>query len=125
MVVYTDLGTRTLLIEESWRKSLIIMNERRNSTREIPFISVTPYKLKSSTSVCFFVIICRNEITAPPLLDWKYKAGGIFGLGLAGSKISTGSLAQYLQISAYGFSLRDGDPHLNLDHYESKYSIYF
>ena len=123
MVIYTDLGTRTLLMEESWRKSLIIMNERRNSTREIPFISVTPYKLKSSTSVCFFVIICRNEITAPPLLDWKYKAGGIFGLGLAGSKISTGSLAQYLQISAYGFSLRDDDPYLNLDHYESRIII--
>lgn len=66
-------------------------------------------------------MICRNEISAPPLVDWRFKAGGVFGLGLAGSKVTTATLSQYLKISGLGFSLNRNDPHLDLDHYDRVY----
>lgn len=47
MIIYSDLGTRTLAMDESWRKNVIVYNNRRNTTREISFIEVTPYLVKA------------------------------------------------------------------------------
>ena len=49
--IITDLETTTILLLESWRRNIIIYNDRRGETGEIPLIEAFPYHVAESVYV--------------------------------------------------------------------------
>lgn len=113
--VITDLGTRTLTIDESWKRNVTIYNDRTHSTYAINFVDVARYSLHAKEWASGREVTCRSGILSPPLVDWTEQAGGIFGLGLPGNRIGKNTLAESLQFTSYGLSLEPTSPHIDIN----------
>lgn len=113
----TDLGTRTLMIDEPWKRNVTIFNERTHSTYSISFVDVARYSLHSKELARWRRLTCRSGILSPPLLDWTEQAGGIFGLGLPGNRIGKSTLSESLQFTSFGLSLDPLDPHIDINQF--------
>ncbi len=46
--IVTDLSSTILLLQESWRRNVIIYNQRRGKAEQLPLVEVFPYLIEES-----------------------------------------------------------------------------
>lgn len=49
--IITDLDTTTILLLESWRRNIVIYNNRRGEIGQIPLVEAFPYHVADSAYV--------------------------------------------------------------------------
>ena len=46
--IVTDLSSTILSLQESWRRNVVIYNERRGKVEQLPLVEVFPYLIEES-----------------------------------------------------------------------------
>ena len=110
---------------EPWKREIQILNVDRNETFVFTGEDVYPYVIVSHQFVPPFPLNFRGDDIIPPIVDWRFHADGVFGLGCYSEyKLKPPRAAFYKssKILSFGLLLDEEDPHIDINHVSGAHS---